>query len=81
MIFSLKNSKEKGTKMSKEKLQFTNGNYFCSSKLRPDCLKEATNSCCLYCDIIAKCQHENKSKVKPCTADIISMDEWCEFSL
>ena len=67
--------------MAKDKLQFTNGNYFCGAKTRPDCLKKDINQCCLYCDLIAKCQTENKSKIKPCTADIISPDEWCEFSL
>ena len=67
--------------MAKEKLKFTNGNYFCGAKVRPDCLKESQNTCCLYCDSIVKCQELNKSKTKPCTADIISPDEWCEFSL
>lgn len=67
--------------MAKEKLQFTNGNYFCGATQRPDCLRKAENTCCLYCNEINKCQELNKSKIKPCTADIICMDEYCEFSL
>lgn len=68
------------SKHSLEKLKFTNNNLLCSADKRPDCLK-ATNLCCLYCDAIEKCMAENKSKVKPCTADIISMDEYCELSI
>lgn len=63
-----------------EKLKFTNNNYFCGASERPDCLK-STNLCCLYCDLINKCMKENKKKIKPCTANIISPDEWCDFSI
>jgi hypothetical protein len=75
--------------MSKEKLTYTNGNYFCSSELRPDCIKglsknrsgETGNLCCLFCDLIEKCQHENKSKTKPCTANIVSPDDYCPYAV
>lgn len=63
-----------------EKLKFTNNNYLCGATLRPDCLK-TTNLCCLYCDSIEKCMANNKSKTKPCTADIIGLDEYCDLSI
>lgn len=62
-------------------LKYTSGNYFCSSQVRPSCLKTNTNQCCLYCNMIEKCQEQNKSKTKPCTADIVSLDEYCPYSV
>ena len=57
-------------------------NYFCSATIRPDCLKGlSSNLCCLYCDSVEKCIEQNKSKIKPCSPNIIGMDDFCEFSI
>lgn len=53
--------------------------YFCDAKYRPECLK-GNNLCCLHCDVIIKCQEINK-KIKPCTADVVCLDEPCEFAI
>lgn len=63
-----------------DKLKFTNNNYLCGASLRPDCIK-TTNLCCLYCDAIERCIEKNTKKVKPCTADIIGMDDFCDLSI
>ena len=63
-----------------EKLKFTNNNLLCGATKRPDCLK-TTNLCCLYCNTISRCIELNKSKVKPCTANIIGIDEYCDLSI
>lgn len=63
-----------------EKLKFTNNNYLCGAPKRPDCLKP-TNLCCLYCDSINRCIEENRSNVKPCTADVVSPDEYCDLAI
>jgi len=64
-----------------ETITFTNGNYFCSSIIRPDCLRKGGNQCCLYCDLVEKCITLNKSKTKPCSAYIVSTDEFCPYSV
>ena len=76
----------------KEKLQFTGNNYFCGAKKRPECVRfeskqnPGANVCCLYCEgeTIERCIEHNRKlglKIKPCTADIISPDEYCELSI
>ena len=70
----------------KEKLQFTGNNYFCSSEIRPkNCLKSKSkdgfNGCCLYCNIVEKCQQENKTRTQPCTLSIVSADEYCPYAI
>jgi hypothetical protein len=65
----------------KDKLLYTNNNMMCNSSIRPDCIKGNANTCCLYCNIIEKCQKENKAKTKPCTMNIVSTDEYCPYAI
>jgi len=70
--------------MAKDFPKFQTVNYFCSATIRPkNCLKGlSTNLCCLHCDKVSECLEINKnSKVKPCSPDVIGMDEHCEFSI
>ena len=55
--------------------------YFCSATIRPsECLK-ATALCCLHCDEVVKCLTFKHKGTKPCTFDIITFEEECEYSI
>lgn len=69
---------------------WTTEKFFCSASVRPaEYCKVEANRCCFSCEYNAECtasikNHNSKSTKKiplPCTAQVVSKTETCEFAI